>query len=215
MKTKEETIEEVSQKGWKSMKEYFDWILKKQKEDRKKGKMDTKKIGFAIVAIAAAILGAGCIGSGPVATPIETPEPTLEPTPEPTFRRSTQIPLPGGPDDAIFERLMSDMYIDVGGSMEVLGKHLLNGDYILANGAAKHLETLAGMYIEEFKPCVVSKDLETTKGLIIQGLKQTELAGESCQEAIITRKDSDAQKTMDQLDNAYICFEAAKGGVDD
>ena len=177
--------------------------------------MDMKKIGFAFVAIAAVMFGAGCIDSGPVPTPVETPEPTQGPAPEPTFRRSTQIPQPGGQDNAIFERLMSDMYIDIGGSLEVVGKHLTNGDFILADGAAKHLETLAGMYIEEFEACKVSKDLETTKGLIIQGLKQTELAGESCQEAIITRKDSDAQKTMDQLDNAYICFEAAKGGADD
>ena len=28
-------IEKASQKGWKSMKEYLDWVLKKQNEDRK------------------------------------------------------------------------------------------------------------------------------------------------------------------------------------
>lgn len=179
--------------------------------------MNMKKLAFAFVAIAAVMLGAGCIGGGPVATPlptvIEAPTTTIgtsEPTPTPTWVPSTQVPMPEGQGNAIFERLMNDMYVDIGSSMGTLGKHLTNGDLILADGAAKHLGTLAGIYIEEFEPCIVSKELETTKGLIIQGLKQTELASESCQAAIKTSNKDDVQRTADQLDNAHICFEGAK-----
>ena len=131
--------------------------------------MDIKKVGFAIAAIAVAILGAGCIDNSPA------PTVTLEPTPEQTFGRSTQIPQPERNDNAIFAQLVKEMTNDLGRYLDDLATSMVDVNLIEAHAAAVRLESLADVYITEINECVVTGDMVTSKKLVLQALEEVRL----------------------------------------
>lgn len=134
--------------------------------------MDIKKAGFALVAIAAAILGAGCIDSSPA------------PPPEQTFGRSTQIPQPERNDNAIFVRLVEEMSYDISRYMDDLGTCVGDGNYMDGYTAAVRLESLADVYIEDINECVVIGDMQKAQALVVVGLDEIKLGAEDCQVAL-------------------------------
>ena len=138
--------------------------------------MDKQKVGFAIVAIALAILVAGCIDSSPA--------PTVEPTPEPTFRRSTQIPQPERNDNAIFIQLVKEMSYDMSEYLDDLGTCVGDGRYMDAYTAAVRLEDLADVYITDINECVVRGDMKKAQALVIASLSETKLGTINCQAAL-------------------------------
>ena len=131
--------------------------------------MDIKKVGFAIAAIAVAILGAGCIDSSPA------------PIPEQTFGRSTQIPQPERNDNAIFVRLVEEMSYDISRYIDDLGTCVGDGNYMDAYTAAVRLESLADVYIEDINECVVTDDMQKAQALVVVGLDEIKLGAVDCQ----------------------------------
>lgn len=137
--------------------------------------MDIKKAGFALVAIAAAILVAGCIDSSPA------PTVTSEPTPEQTFGRSTQIPQPERNDNAIFIRLVEEMSYDISKHLKELGACVSDGNYMDAYIAAVRLESLADVYLGDINGCVVTDDKQKVQALVVASLVEVKLGAIDCQ----------------------------------
>lgn len=137
--------------------------------------MDIKKVGFAIVAIGAAILGAGCIDGGPA------PTVTSEPTQEQTYGRSTQIQQPERNDNAIFIILVEEMCFDLTRYLNDLGTCVSDGNYMDGYTAAVRLESLADVYIEAVNECVVTDDMQKAKSLVVASLGEMKLGAIDCQ----------------------------------
>lgn len=169
--------------------------------------MKKEIIGILLIGIVS-IFSAGCVDTGH--NTIVPPPPAPTPTPTPTWVPSTQISIPEGKDNGIFETLMTEMKFDIGRKSVILGDALTEGRIRDANQAAKNLRSMADVYIEDIGLCEVSGELVTVKGLVLQGLEQTKLAAQSCQKALKTGKSSDAQTTIDQIESATLCFTAAE-----
>ena len=158
--------------------------------------MDIKKAGFALVAIAAAILGAGCIDSNPASTP------------EQTFGRSTQIPQPERNDNAIFVRLVEEMSYDISRYIDDLGTCVGNGDYMDAYTAAVRLESLADVYIEDINECVVIGDMQKAQALVLVSLDEIKLGAVDCQAGLPKiGTDVDKDKLLEGLGHFKIAVE--------
>lgn len=138
--------------------------------------MDIKKVGFAIVGIAAAILGAGCIDGGPPPLPSAILEPPSG--------RSTQIPQPERNDNAIFVKLVEEMSYDISRYIDDLGTCISNGDYMDGYTAAVRLESMADVYIEEINECVVTDDMQKAQTLVVASLDEIKLGAVDCQAAL-------------------------------
>ena len=150
--------------------------------------MDIKKVGFAIVAIGAAIFGCGCIDGNTTSTS------TLGPIPEQTFWISTQIPQPERNDNAIFIILVEEMSYDLSRYLDNLGTCVGDGNYMDGYTAAVRLESLADVYTDAVNECVVTDDMQKAKSLVIASLGEIKLGAIDCQ-AGLPKIGTDVDKT--------------------
>lgn len=162
--------------------------------------MFEKLLAIVLVDVVA-FFGCGCIDATQVDSVSEVVEPTAPP------RAFTQIVESN--DDAVFVELAVEMLGDMSRYLTDFEKALSNKDIINAHTAARRLESLANVYIEDIGELKVTEDMEQGKVLTLKTLDELRLGAQHFQTGLSSYELSTVD--MGELNNGVAHLKTAQG----